>query len=339
MFQTLLGHFRDTPGTCLGHSWTLLRLYLTLSLSLSLSLTLSLSDPQQDLGIIDLSGRRQDKHFDVMEDQKPKQLMLPLAGQIELFDAVSCLPGSASFPSWASLVEFYGKKKKEIRYEEKGDSVFELKLSVADGATNLETGSEGDVSGPISGVSVPNSGVSDPISGVSDPISGVSNPSSGVSQSTFVTLPASLKRHFSTDGPSTPLASLPCPHCLRHLSLSLSHRPPASLTPSLPSSNAALTPSQQPPMGGSRPSLLPTPTTTVPTAPQPLFAPQAPPPPPPPVFCAFTGELYRELTDDEYSERNEVLSREQAEVQLRFANARPNSPQYTAQRLPVTETR
>ena len=332
MFQTLLGHFRDTPGTCLGHSWTLLRLYLTLSLSLSLSLTLSLSDPQQDLGIIDLSGRRQDKHFDVMEDQKPKQLMLPLAGQIELFDAVSCLPGSASFPSWASLVEFYGKKKKEIRYEEKGDSVFELKLSVADGATNIGTGSEGDVSNPISGVSVP-------ISGVSNPNSGVSVPNSGVSQSTFVTLPASLKGHFSADGPSTPLASLPCPHCLRHLSLSLSHRPPASLTPSLPSSSAALTPSQQSSMGGRRLSLLPTPTTTVPTAPQPLFAPQAPPPAPPPVYCAFTGELYQELTDDEYSERNKVLSREQAEVQLRFANARPNSPQYTAQRLPVAETR
>ena len=242
-----------------------------------------------------------------MEDQKPKQLVLPLAGQIELFNAVSCLPGSASFPSWASLAEFYGKKKKEIRYEEKGDSVFQLKLSVADRATKPETGVEGDTN-------------------------------AAVSQSAYVTLPASLKGHFLADsGLSAPLASLPCPHCLRHLSLSLSHCSPSSLiTPSLPSCDTALTPSQQPPEGGGRPSLLPTPTAIVPNA---LPGPQAPPPAPPIISCAFTGELYRELTDDEYSQRNAALRQEQEDVQRRSASARPNSPQYTAQRLPVAETR
>ena len=43
----------------------------------SISLSLSLSDPQQDLGIIDLKAKRQNKYYDVMEDQKPKQLVLP----------------------------------------------------------------------------------------------------------------------------------------------------------------------------------------------------------------------------------------------------------------------
>ena len=249
-----------------------------------------------------------------MEDQKPKQLTLPLAGQIELFDAVACLPDSASFPTWAVLAEFYSKKKKEIGYEEKGEAVFQLKFSAVDGATNSGTGSEG----------------------------AVSHSNSGASQSTNVTLPASLKGHFSADGDSSAtLASLPCPHCLRHISLSLYHCPPTSLMPSLPSSNSALTRSQQPPVGGGgRPSLLPTPIMAVPiTQAPPITPPTAPPTVPSIVFCAFTGELHRELTDDEYSQRNETLRREQDEAKRRFAHAPPNSPQYTAQRLPVAETR
>lgn len=57
------------------------------------------------------------------------------------------------------------------------------------------------------------------------------------------------------------------------------------------------------------------------------------------IQCVFTGRPYQPLGEEQTRRRNEELQRSQEDMRRRFLRAKPNSPQYTAQRLPVASAR
>lgn len=85
----------------------------------------------QDLGFINARGKRIEQHHDVTEDQKPKQLDIPMAGQVLLFEAIVHLPECGSFPNWASLETFYNAQKQHVQGVplESGNAIFSLKFT------------------------------------------------------------------------------------------------------------------------------------------------------------------------------------------------------------------
>lgn len=143
----------------------------------------------QDLGFINSRGKRVEQHHDITEDQKPKQLDLPMAGQVQLYEAIAHLPECHTFPNWTTLETFYNAQKQHVQGvpQESGNAIFGFKFSVPADPTESK------------------------------------NPSDlPVPQTTNVILPAVLKRQFpmSVD---TPLALLPCPHCLHNITVSMNH--------------------------------------------------------------------------------------------------------------------
>ena len=134
-----------------------------------------------------------EQHHGISEDQKPKQLDVPMASQVQLFDAISHLPEAQSFPNWASLEMFYNAQKQHVQGvpQESGNAIFNFKFEAP---ANRSQESQG----------------------YSDAIVGTT------SQATNVILPAVLKRQFPT-AQDTPLALLPCPHCMQNITISMSH--------------------------------------------------------------------------------------------------------------------
>ena len=134
-----------------------------------------------------------EQHHGISEDQKPKQLDVPMASQVQLFDAISHLPEAQSFPNWASLEMFYNAQKQHVQGvpQESGNAIFNFKFKAP---ANRSQDSQGH----------------------SDAIVGTT------SQATNVILPAMLKRQFPT-AQDTPLALLPCPHCMQNITISMSH--------------------------------------------------------------------------------------------------------------------
>ena len=146
----------------------------------------------QDLGFINQLGKRiEQQHHGITEDQKPKQLDVPMASQLQLFDAISHLPESPFFPNWASLDVFYTAQKKHVQGvpKEVGNSIFKLKFS----AGNSDSGDRS-----------------------------VSDSHTPAPQTTSVVLPSVLEKHFPVTM-ETPLALLPCPHCLHGITVSMSY--------------------------------------------------------------------------------------------------------------------
>ena len=133
------------------------------------------------------------QHHGITEDQKPKQLDVAVASQVQLFDAISHLPECQSFPNWASLDMFYSAQKKHIQGvpNEAMNGIFSLKFSAS-----------ADPPGP--------------------PDQSTSVPRTPVPQSTSVILPSLLQRQFPISV-ETPLALLPCPHCLHGITVSMSY--------------------------------------------------------------------------------------------------------------------
>ena len=130
-----------------------------------------------------------EQHHDITEDQRPKQLDLPMASQVQLFEAVTHLPECRSFPNWSSLEMFYNAQKQHVQGvpQESGNAIFSFKFSA-----------------PV------------------DPPDSKGPSDSTISQTTNVILPAVLKRQFPMFA-DTPLALLPCPHCLRNITISMNH--------------------------------------------------------------------------------------------------------------------
>ena len=142
-------------------------------------------------------GKKVDQqHHDVTEDQKPKPLDIPMASQVQLFQALSLLPETQRFPNWASLKAFY--ESQHVRGSAaarglSGDAIFSLKLSVTTATSGGNPATEGrpDTMEPVS-------------------------------KTTDVILPAALQQKFPVSM-ETPFASLPCPCCHRNITVSLSY--------------------------------------------------------------------------------------------------------------------
>ena len=118
-----------------------------------------------------------------------------MASQVQLFDAISQLPECRSFPNWSSLEIFYNTQKEHVQGvpTESGNAVFSLKFST-----------------PM-----------DPPERKGSP-ENTAPPEPSVSQTTSVILPSVLQRQFPLSK-DTPLALLPCPHCLRSITVSMNY--------------------------------------------------------------------------------------------------------------------
>ncbi len=258
--------------------------------------------PPQELGIIDGSGKVLTrsgtlKRQEVDDDRKPKYLEVSMAGRLQLFDAIASLPQCASFANWGGLVKFYEAQRRERKGKvSTSEASFELALN------------------PLSNKPLPSSS---------------SSSSSQVSKKTNVLLPASL-RHTFPPGVLTSLASLPCPHCLEKISITLS----AHLGTTLISANS-VTPQQL----HARPALPPTDqfsskdsiSTVSTTSDQSDWS---------QTQCAFTGRLCVAPTESEVSSRNADLKSRLEIFKNKFCKNSPKgSPQYTAQHLPVADMR
>lgn len=249
------------------------------------------------MGIINLQGKRLEKqHIDVVEDQKPKVLEVSLSDQIELFEAVSCLPESSSFPDWATLQSYYEEQKlRHPRSSNVENTLFQLALF------------------PY-------------------------NPSSltvaNQPQYTSVMLPSNLKPQFPA-GQSTCLTTLPCPCCFQHVSITLSHLGGTSsvdLTPSLPPPNSSQPTS--PSLPESSTSLVTQNTDSAPDSAVPSIDSDLPQ-----TMCAFTGKPYQELSAEDLNKRSREMQAQLEEMQRKYHNPPPDTPQYTAQNLPVAAMR
>ena len=132
------------------------------------------------------------QRHDITEDQKPKQLDVSMASQIQLFEAIAKLPECHAFPNWSSLKSFYDAQKRHIQdvpTESSGNAIYNLKLSV-----------------PV------DSSASKEASGSTET----------VSQATTVVLPASWQQLFPVSV-ETPLALVPCPKCHSNIQISMSY--------------------------------------------------------------------------------------------------------------------
>ena len=109
-----------------------------------------------------------------------------MAGQIQLFEAISCLPECTSFPNWPSLQLFYSTQKQHVQGvpTNSGNAIFNFKFSASV-----------DLSGTATAT---------------------------VAQVTNVMLPAALQKQFPVSV-ETPLALLPCPHCLKEVKVSMEY--------------------------------------------------------------------------------------------------------------------
>ena len=148
-------------------------------------------------------------------------------------------------------------------------------------------------------------------------------------QYTSVMLPSLLKSKFPS-GQSTCLATLSCPCCFQHVSVTLSHLGGTciDLTSSLPSPNPSrLTP---PPLPES--SQAPIPVDSPPPNSEPSFNPAQ-------TMCAFTGRPYEEPSVEEVNKRNAEMQNQLNEMMRKYHNPPPDTPQYTAQNLPVASMR
>ena len=142
----------------------------------------------QDLGFMNQRGKKvETQRHDITEDQKPKELDVSMASQIQLFEAIAKLPECHSFPNWSSLKSFYDDQKRHVQGvpTESGNAIYNLKLSV-----------------PVD--------------------SSASKPLETVSQATTVVLPASWQKLFPVSV-ETPLALVPCPKCHGNIQISMSY--------------------------------------------------------------------------------------------------------------------
>ena len=156
-------------------------------------------------------------------------------------------------------------------------------------------------------------------------------------QYTCVTLPSNLKAQFPS-GQSTCLTTLPCPCCFQHISVTLSHLGGTSsvdLTPSLPPLNSS---QPTPPSLPESSTSLITKNTDLPPSDSSSELPSVDSDLPQ-TMCAFTGRPYQELPADELNMRNSELHAQLEEMQRKYHNPRPDTPQYTAQNLPVAAMR
>ena len=248
------------------------------------------------------------------EDHKPKLLQVSIEGQIELYDAIACLPECAGFTNWEDLSKYY-KSQKQKQAVNSADALFQL-------AFNPLAATPGQALPP------------------------------GQPQTSTIVLPSSLRRGFPT-GQAKPLSSLPCPYCLRYISISLAHLG-VHLPPTLPNStpfpttSSSLTPF---PLNSTPGTNVPQNTTS--TGPTQLFPPSHPPLLPtwnnallvtpqqsiPDQTCAITGRAYVALTDAENVQRGQEMGMQQEEMRRKFAYPTQDSPQLTAQHLPVAGMR
>ena len=134
------------------------------------------------------------QHHGITEDQKPKQLDISMPSQIQLFEAISCLPECSAFPNWASLKSFYSSQRKRIPGvpTESGNGIYNLKLSVP--ADSCGTSSWNETSGSME----------------------------TVSQATEVVLPVSWQQKFPVSV-ETPLGLVPCPKCRCDIKVTMSY--------------------------------------------------------------------------------------------------------------------
>ena len=146
----------------------------------------------QDLGFMNQRGKKvETQRHDITEDQKPKELDVSMASQIQLFEAIAKLPECHSFPNWSSLKSFYDDQKRHVQGvpTESGNAIYNLKLSVpVDSSASNET----------------------------------SGSTATVSQATTVVLPASWQKLFPVSV-ETPLALVPCPKCHGNIQISMSY--------------------------------------------------------------------------------------------------------------------
>ena len=135
------------------------------------------------------------QHHDVLEDQKPKQLDVTMANQIQLFDAISHLPECHTFPHWATLNAFYASQRKHVHNvpTDSGKGFFNLKFSVTNDRSSVD-----------------------------DSITSVSDAVETVSKATTVVLPTALREQFPVSV-ETPFALLPCPGCCKDVTVSMSY--------------------------------------------------------------------------------------------------------------------
>ena len=148
-------------------------------------------------------------------------------------------------------------------------------------------------------------------------------------QYTSVMLPTILKSKFPS-GQSTCLATLSCPCCFQHVSVTLSHLGGTSIdltSSSLSPNPSCLTP---PPLPDS--SQAPIPVDSPPPNSEPFFNLTQ-------TMCAFTGKPYEELSVEELNKRNAEMQAQLNEVMQKYKNPPPDTPQYTAQNLPVASMR
>ena len=225
-----------------------------------------------------------------------------MAGQVQLFEAVSHLPICSSFPNWASLETFYSAQKQHVQGVplESGNAIFNLKFTTSE-----------PTQPPVDAL--------------------LPTPAGKNSQTTNVILPAALKRQFPMTQ-DTPIALLPCPHCMESITISLNHvgkleNPLAPFLPVFPEKEEV---DEKPALESLRAmeeNLKYAPILT--EIERQMQGENA--------ICAFTGRPFVDPSEEDVEERSKDMKSNQADVERR--GKEDKSLRITASRLPIAQSR
>ena len=226
-----------------------------------------------------------------------------MASQVLLFEAIAHLPECSSFPNWASLETFYNAQKQHVQGVplESGNAIFSLKFT-----------SQEAPQPPVDAL--------------------LPTPAGTLTQTTNVILPAALKRQFPMTQ-DTPIALLPCPHCMQNVTISLSHigkldNPLAPFLPMLPEEEE--TEEKKPPMESLKMS-------EEDMSHVPILAEIEKEMKGENAVCAFTGRPYVEPEEGEVEGRSREMKEQQQEVE-RLGRGE-SSLRAAARRLPIARSR